>query len=239
MDIFNQKKYSLRFEWGLQGILQLAPISDVVIVVDVLSFTTSVELATSKEAKVFPYRWNDDSVHEFARSIEAIVAGRSNPDGIGLSPSTLEKLPAKSSVVMPSPNGSTLSLSTGNTLTMAGSFRNCRAVAESALLKGETIAVVAAGERWASDHTLRPCIEDYLGAGAILSYLPGVSSPEAALAVKTFRSARRNLISTVKESVSGVEKQTRGKGADVELACSLNVSDTVPIMKEGAYMRET
>jgi len=35
--LFDQSEYALRCEWGAQGVAQLAPISDVLIVVDVLS----------------------------------------------------------------------------------------------------------------------------------------------------------------------------------------------------------
>ena len=38
---FDQTEYDIRCEWGPQGIAQLAPDSDAVIIVDVMSFTTS------------------------------------------------------------------------------------------------------------------------------------------------------------------------------------------------------
>ena len=237
--MFNQQKYDLRFEWGIQGIHQLAPISDVIIIVDILSFTTSVEIATSQDAVVFPYQWADKSVYDFAASVEAIVAHRANPAGIGLSPSTLAQLPAQSRVVMPSPNGSTLSLATGQTNTIAGCFRNCKAVAASAQSRGKTIAVIAAGERWADDQSLRPCIEDYLGAGAILQYLNGACSPEATLAIEAFNASAPKLATVLSQSISGEEKNARGKNIDVALASAINVSDTVPILEHGAYVRET
>ena len=55
--IFDQSKFELRCEWGFQGLAQLASISDVVIIVDILSFSTSVEIATNNGAIIFPYQW--------------------------------------------------------------------------------------------------------------------------------------------------------------------------------------
>lgn len=53
--IFDQAEFDLRCEWGEQGVAQLSAISDVIVIVDVLSFSTCVEIATSKGATVFPY----------------------------------------------------------------------------------------------------------------------------------------------------------------------------------------
>jgi 2-phosphosulfolactate phosphatase len=51
--------------------------------------------------------------------------------------------------------------------------------------------VIAAGERWRYDDSLRPAVEDHLGAGAILSALVALGhgdgfSPEARAAVDLF-----------------------------------------------------
>jgi 2-phosphosulfolactate phosphatase len=43
--IFDQQEFDIRCEWGEHGISVLAPISDVIIIIDVLSFSTSVDVA--------------------------------------------------------------------------------------------------------------------------------------------------------------------------------------------------
>lgn len=47
---FDQADFNIRGEWGQQGVSQLAPISDVVVIVDVLSFSTCVDIVTSRGA---------------------------------------------------------------------------------------------------------------------------------------------------------------------------------------------
>ena len=60
---------------------------------------------------------------------------------------------------MPSPNGSHLSMLTGDVPTFAGCFRNAAAVAAAAAEIGPVVGVIAAGEVWA-DGLLpsRPCV---------------------------------------------------------------------------------
>lgn len=235
MNVFNQKDYDVRFEWGYQGVCTLAPISDVVIIVDVLSFSTSVDIATGKGATVFPYRWADETVYKYAASVNAEVANRKHPRGIALSPSSLMGVASGMRLVMPSPNGSTLTLATGDTPTIAGCLRNCEAVAKAAQQTGRRISVIAAGERWEADNSLRPCVEDYIGAGAIMSYLSGVASPEAQLAMIAFNEKRLVLETVMIDCISGREKVSRNKLEDVILAADLNVSQNVPMLEDGAY----
>jgi 2-phosphosulfolactate phosphatase len=235
--IFNQADYNIRCEWGERAVLMLAPISDVIIIVDVLSFSTAVEIATSQGALVYPYQWKDHTAYRFARSVAAEVADRRNKSGYCLSPSSLQSLPADTRLVLPSPNGSDLSLSTGSTPTIAGCLRNCQAVAASAMRKGKNIAIVPAGEKW-EDGTLRPCFEDLLGAGAIIQQLKGELSPEARAGVGVFETAQSNIYEMIKGCSSGKEKIKRGEEADVVLASEMNVSECVPVMTDGAYRRE-
>jgi hypothetical protein len=63
----------------------LAP-ADVTIVVDVFSFTTCVDVATSRGASILPYAWNDASAAEFARDQRAELAGRRRQARYSLAP---------------------------------------------------------------------------------------------------------------------------------------------------------
>src|SRR5205085_3934005 len=127
-----------------------------------------------------------------------------------------------------------LSCATGQTPTIAGCLRNSSAVAARARQFGPSITVIAAGERW-PDGSLRPALEDWLGAGAIIHELTGRRTPEAAAAEAAFLTVRGNLSAVLHECASGQELVERGFAADVALAAALNSSDTVPELINGAF----
>lgn len=233
---FDQAQFEVCCEWGENGVAQLAPTSDVIVIVDVLSFSTCVEIATNRLAKVFPYRWRDETAADFAASMAAELAGgRCSGARYSLSPQSLLNIPQGSRLVLASPNGSTLTLRTGETPTIAGCLRNYRAVASAAQKYGKCIGIVPAGERW-SDGSLRPAFEDLIGAGAIVSELNGSLSPEAYAAMAAFRHARAKTELLLKQCGSGKELIARGFEGDVVLASALNVSACVPTLINGAYM---
>jgi 2-phosphosulfolactate phosphatase len=199
-----------------------------VIVVDVLSFTTCVDVAVSRGAAILPYPWNDASAVEFARAQGAELAGSRGGPGYSLSPVSYLEAPAGLRCVLPSPNGAEAALAVAPTapVLLAGSLRNAGAVAEAALRLGRRFNVIPAGERW-PDGSLRPALEDWLGAGAILHGLPGSRSPEAAAAVALFDRHRAILAETLAACCSGRELVERGYENDVFLAGQLDVSSCV------------
>lgn len=235
--IFAQSEFNVRCEWGDNGVAQLGPISEVIIIVDVLSFSTCVEIATARGATIFPYRWRDETAATFAASMAAELAGdRGRGAKYSLSPQSLLDIQVGTRLVLPSPNGSTLTLGTGETPTLAGCLRNYRAVASAAQRYGKRIAIIPAGERW-SDGSLRPAFEDWIGAGAIVSQLNGSLSPEACAALAAFRHAYAETELLMKQCGSGKELIARGFEDDVVLASALDVSACVPVFVNGAYVQ--
>jgi 2-phosphosulfolactate phosphatase len=233
---YDQSEYDVRCEWGPVGIQALAPTSDVFIIVDVISFTTSVDVALSRGATVYPWRWKDETAVEFAREKGAILAAgsRREPRAFSLAPTSLLRLPEGAAIVLPSPNGATLSLATGDTPTFAGCLRNVAAVARAARQAGRRVSVIPAGERW-PDGSLRPAIEDLIGAGAILHALEGLQSPEAESAVAVFLRFRERLLEVLSACSSGKEAAARGGPDDLRLAADLNASQIAPRLSERAY----
>ncbi len=235
MTIYAQTPFDMRCEWGLAGVQHLMPESDVIIIVDVLSFTTCVEIATSRGAVIFPYK--GDAAAEFAEEKGAILAGRDRTAQFSLSPQSLMRVEAGIRLVLPSPNGSALSTATGDVPTFAACLRNAEAVARAAQKVGNKIAVIPAGERWKHDYSLRPALEDWIGAGAVISSLSGSKSAEAQAAEHIFRAYQNDLLSVFKTIGSGIELIQQGFLLDVELAAALNISQTVPRLMDGAYTK--
>lgn len=236
--VFHQTPYRVRFEWGAEGVRRLAPLSGVVVVVDVCSFTTCVDIAVSRGAIVFPFRGKGESALGFARSVNALLAGKRG-ETPSLSPHSLLALPQHSRIVLPSLNGSVCSAIAheAGAVTVAGCLRNAIAVSDyiNTRYADDTISVVACGEQWANGE-LRPAIEDWIAAGAILhSFDPAQLSPEAGIAVGAFRAAERDLQAIIEACTSGRELAAKGFGEDVRLASEWNVSKAVPVLHDGAY----
>ena len=172
-----QRDARVRLEWGPNGLRTLAPISDVLIVIDVLSFTTAVDVVIDRGGLVHPYRWHDGTEADFATEVGAHLATRDIHDGsFSLSPHSLVDFPSGEAIVLPSPNGSALShgaIDAGATHVLAGCLRNASAVGRAAdRLAGPegVIGVVPAGERWkGATGPLRVAFEDLMGAGAIVA----------------------------------------------------------------------
>ena len=118
---------------------------------------------------------------------------------------------------------------------VAGCLRNAAAVGRLVADHGGAVGVVAAGETW-PDGSLRPAVEDLIGAGAILAAIePAALSPEANAAAAAFRGIRGKLSRILDESGSGRELAKAGFGADVELSADLDATDLVPVLVDGAF----
>jgi 2-phosphosulfolactate phosphatase len=177
----DQSAFNRHFAWGPTAAALTS--EGTAIIVDVLRFSSAVEAATSRGAVVFPYRWADEGAQDFANSISAALANGSNSRGLSLSPLSLLALEHQDRVVLPSLNGATCALlaaRAGSTV-IAGCLRNADAVGRAFVDYDGPITVIACGEH-RPDATLRPALEDLLGAGAVLTKLGGRPSPDARVA---------------------------------------------------------
>lgn len=238
MTFTNQSSFAVTCEWGSHAVDALAA-PDVLVVVDVLSFTTAVDVAVARGVTVLPYEFRDDSAEAYAAANDAELAASSRweKQRYSLAPSSLTSAPSGLRLVLPSPNGSRIAFGArdrGFTV-VAGCLRNARAVAAWVSGPGRRIAVVCAGERW-PDGSLRPAIEDLIGAGAIIDHLSGDRSPEAHVAVAAFRDASGALLERVRASASGRQLEDRGFAQDVALASDLDDSTCVPVLVGNGFV---
>jgi len=240
-----QGEHDLRMEWGPTGAAAIAADAEVAVVVDVLSFTTTLSVAVERGITVFPFRWRDVRAASYAEERNAVLAvGRSVRTGVSLSPASVRTAAGVERLVLPSPNGSSISfgLAEDGATVVGACLRNRSAVAHwlaPRLADGARVAVVAAGERW-PDGTLRPAVEDLWGAGAVLASLVDLGhtdlSPEARVAEQAFRSVADRLPLELRDCASGRELVGAGFGADVDVAAELDTSDAVPLLRGDAFV---
>ena len=224
----------VRVEWGADGLAAWLALSDVVVIVDVLSFATCVDVAVGHGAVIVPFDQGGDAAEAVAARLGATCAGPRGRGGFSLSPASLASVPPGARIVLPAPNGGALSLQTGTVPTFTACLRNATAVARAAARIGGRITVIAAGERWPSGR-LRPALEDWLGAGAVVEALAGRRSPEAEAARLAFAATAGHLAEVVRECASGQWLVERGYEEDVVLAAPHDVSRCAPRLGEDGY----
>jgi len=230
-----QGEWDVRFEWGPTGAAAVP--ADVVVVVDVLRFTTAVDAGVGRGAMVFPYRWRDASARDFADRAGAVLADPGAAVGPSLSPVSLLQLGPGDRLVLPSPNGSTCAAIADDhgATVLAACLRNAAAVGSWLNEMARSVTVIACGERW-EDESLRPSLEDHLGAGAVISALSGARSPEAQAAADAWAAANPSIAEVIAECVSGREAIARGWERDVGFAVDVNASPAVPILHDGGFV---
>ncbi|WP_454778267.1 2-phosphosulfolactate phosphatase [Georgenia muralis] len=285
-----QAGYGLRFDWGLAGARALAHPHALVVVVDVLSFSTTVAIAVARGTAVHPCT-DDDSAADLAHRTGATLAvprRQATPERPwSLSPALALRAPAVPRLVLPSRNGSAIAAAAGRAEAMravapsgahatpatgatpaagatpaigttpatgatpadgatapavvTAALRNARAVAEWASARGygtpdRPVNVVAAGERW-PDGTLRPALEDLLGAAAVLRALevePGRPSPEARAAAAALDGVG-DLDAALNGCASGRELAAIGWQDDLAAAADVDADTVVPLLSGGAF----
>ncbi|XDO64059.1 2-phosphosulfolactate phosphatase [Streptomyces sp. RLB1-33] len=130
---------------------------------------------------------------------------------------------------------------------VAGCLRNVSAVGRWLALHGygtleRPLAVIAAGERW-PDGSLRPGLENLMGAGAVIAALlatggAGPLSPEAA-AARTAYTGTPDAAGAVAACSSALELARSGFADDVAIAVEVDASTTVPVLTDGAFTAGT
>lgn len=194
-----------------------------------LTFTTCVDVALGAGATILPYYWDDPTAADYAVKHQAELAGKRRRARYSLAPECYADAPAGLRCVLPSPNGArtTLEAAARSGVALAACLRNARAVAAGAQDLGRTVNVIPCGERW-PDGSLRPALEDALGAGAVLAHLERDRSVEAEALVTLYERHKDELQQVLEHTGTGRELEERGHVRDKVYAAALNVSTVVP-----------
>ena len=212
---FDQSRYQVRLEWGDDGLARLAA-SDVVVVVDVLRFSSTVTTRVAAGGAV-PL---DAAAH--AVSLNGTAISRA---AAALDPAPIVLLGCLR-------NASAVAEAIADEQRRRGARTSIALIAGGELVPADAGAAARTARRFA--------VEDLLGAGAIVDAL-GVrgidhTSPEAAAAGEAFRglrAARRHLLAA---SGSGQELAERGAHDEVRAAAELDASTAVPVLREGVFV---
>ncbi|MFC8682456.1 2-phosphosulfolactate phosphatase [Microbacterium ureisolvens] len=212
---FDQHRYQVRHDWGIDGLRRLAP-ADVVVVVDVLRFSTTVTDALAR----------GESVGLDAAAHAVSINGAALADAAGDSPAVvllgcLRNAAAVARAVL--------------AIQHERAARTSIAVIAAGELAGRDPGA-----------PLRFAIEDQLGAGAIIDALGALgidhTSPEAAAACESFRGLRGALRHLLTASGSGQELLLRqdpqsGSARDEVLnAAAVDAASVVPVLRDGVFV---
>jgi len=235
----DQHGYRVAFAWGPdEAAVVIGPRPTLAVVVDVLSFSTTVTVAVEAGITVHPVGRRDARAAELAESLGATLAPARTLDAPSLSVASMRDAVPGGRVVVPSPNGAATCLRLAETgaRVVVGCLRNAAAAGRAAAdflawRPDARVVVVACGERW-PDGGLRPAVEDLWAAGAILAATgSGELSPEAA----TARAAAPAAEPALRDCASGRELVGSGFGRDVEIAAETDSCDEVPELRDGAF----
>ena len=264
MSAFDQSSYQVRFDWGLDGLARLAP-ADVIVVVDVLRFSTAVTAAVEAGTTIAL----SAGLSRNGAPI-AVAAGEHAARGATILLGCLRNRAAVADAIVREQHarGGRVSVA----ILAAGERAPRRAPApmkfgtlgagaaspsENVIFQGTSDAAraqVPAADEWhesSNDGRVvdqvddgaapRFSVEDLLGAGAIIDALTtrGIdhASPEAAVASEGFAALRGAVGHLLGASGSGRELTDRGLGADVSFAAELDASTAVPVLRAGTLTR--
>ena len=81
--VYSQPGSGARFDWGPAGAAELARVCSVLVVVDVLSFSTAVDIAVGRGMRVHPFPWSDQAQAYADRAGYGAMALGMEPAGHG------------------------------------------------------------------------------------------------------------------------------------------------------------
>ncbi len=250
---FDQHRYQVRHDWGIEGLERLAP-ADVVVIVDVLGLSTAVTGAVSRGESVKL----DAVAHAVSVDGAAVAQAAAGTDAVVLL-GCLRNAGATAKAVLDVQHqrGERTSIA----VIAAGALRRAqgpesRAEGPEGRAEGPEGRAEGpedpASESPASEgprpegQSVRFAVEDQLGAGAVIDALGSLgidhTSPEAAAACEAFRGLRGAVRHLLTASGSGQQLLLRqGQQPDdardeVLSAAAVDAASVVPVLRDGAFV---
>jgi 2-phosphosulfolactate phosphatase len=202
---------------------------DVAIMVDVLRASTTITVALNNFDKIIAVKDKNTAI-KLAKKYNAVLAGERDGAPItgfdtGNSPVAIKNFKGDT-LVLTTTNGTRI-LEGMNAKSLIGSFVNAKAVAlKAAELADNHIEIVMAGVRG------KFAIEDFLGAGEIISYLTNYELDEMALAAYMASRNDEMVKKAVMNSNSALGLQKLGFLDDITLSIKKNIYDIMPIYEK-------
>ncbi|RXZ66850.1 2-phosphosulfolactate phosphatase [Agromyces albus] len=212
-----QAKYQVRFDWGAAGGRHILPGAHVVVLVDALSFTTSVVVAAE-------------------HGTETVVSDAASAGGTG---ALALELGAGGAIVFAAAMRNRTAVA--ERILAMQEHRGERVIV-AVVAAGEPTSEPTGeptGDRAAPGGGIRFAIEDHLVAGAVIDALIGIgidhTSPEAAVACAAFEGLQRAASHLMSASGSAVALAAAGRSDEVRPATERDVTRVVPELRDGAF----
>ena len=242
----------VKLDWDIEGLQFALKEKNIIVIADTLRFSSAVTTAIANGFTIYPVS-DREKGKEFAKSIGAEISGKSEIARYSLSPKSFLNPTEKDNkkVVLYSSNGAACAgLIKEGDIAYIGCFLNAKAVAQQvekiSKEKNCDVTIIAAGEKRATETGERIeylkderrfrrvfDIEDYLGAGAIISFINLPKNPEAKVCQSAFKSSKNELKELLLESFSGRYLVQTKRREDVEWAAQLNCYNVVPVIYKG------
>lgn len=243
----------ITIDWACDGLTYALERQDIVVIVDTLRFSSAVVTAVAHGYTIIPAQ---DRVQGriLAEKENAVLAQRSDESGVSISPGSFvaHAGSANKTVVLPSPNGGKCSAQVKKSDdAYIGCFLNAQALSELvtalAYAREKDVTVIACGEQRSIKNGERIvyipeqgyrvfALEDYLAAGAIITYASLHRSAEAEVSARAFAASKNDLVQLLRDSFSGRYLVERGMTIDIDHAAQMNMYNVVPQVLGGTIV---
>jgi 2-phosphosulfolactate phosphatase len=227
--------------WGPTGVREAIARNDLVVVVDVLRFSSTVTTAVANGFTIIPLS-DPRKAERLSIDTGMPVSGKTGVARYSLSPLDYVNPKQVEELILVSSNGGAcVEEIPGGGTGFIGCFLNARTLGRVmrgiSEREGRNVTVVAAGEvpedQADGPLALRFAIEDYLACGLIFFELKLGLTADATLCMRAYESSKMDYLDLIKRSESGRYLITRGHEYDISHCVQRSIYEIVPVISEG------